>query len=170
MKRLRVCTLLNRWRHTHGFGVHSPMAYAFLENIVRLPYACYADARYASREERLLHRMAALTGLEAVYFDSGVPAALREAVLDADSRLRVLDSVPESPGRMLAVFGSNPDPVQLRAASACSNAIVYMADAPAADPDALCAGRCTGILFRSSRKAILIASSRMAFVTYDICL
>lgn len=170
MKRLRVCTLLNRWRHTHGFGVHSPMAYAFLENIVRLPYACYADARYASREERLLHRIAARMNPETVYFDSGVPDALREAVLDADSRFSMLDCVDESSGRLLAVFGSNPDSGQLRAASACIDAIVYMADAPAADPDALCVGRSTGILFRSPRKAILIASPRMAFVTYDICL
>lgn len=170
MKRLRVCPLLNRWRHTRGFGVHSPMAYAFLENIVRLPYACYADARYASHEERLLHRIAARMAPETVYFDSGIPDSLREAVLDADSRLEVLDFVPESPGRLLAVFGSDPDYGQLRAAFACGNAIVYMADAPAADPDVLCAGRSTGILFRSPRKALLIASPRMAFVTYDICL
>lgn len=45
MRRALYVPAVRRWRHTHGFGVHSPGAFALLNQVVRVkePYYGYFD-------------------------------------------------------------------------------------------------------------------------------
>lgn len=48
-----------RWRHGHGFGVHSPYAYHMVREVLRPPrsYGYYAYSALQSAELRLLYRI-----------------------------------------------------------------------------------------------------------------
>lgn len=45
-------------RTTYGFGVHSPFAFQFITDVIRLPYAYYAYEHIDSPFERLAYRVA----------------------------------------------------------------------------------------------------------------
>ncbi|MDE6333696.1 MAG: hypothetical protein K2L77_03515 [Muribaculaceae bacterium] len=48
-----------RWRHGHGYGVHSPYAYRMVREVLRPPhgYAYYAEYSLPHAELRLLYRL-----------------------------------------------------------------------------------------------------------------
>lgn len=60
MSRESLLSLYKRWRHTRGFGVHSPFAYRIVKEVVHPPrgYAYYAELRPGmDRIERIVYRL-----------------------------------------------------------------------------------------------------------------
>lgn len=112
-----------RWRHTRGYGVHSPFAYEVVSEAVhpRRIYAYYGDtdiecslleaglrAPHAERLARLLLRVCAIVRPEAVFFSETLPPALditmEAAVRAADSYTAITRFPEEADECSLAVF------------------------------------------------------------------
>lgn len=84
-----------RWRHTHGFGVHSPYAYKLVTTVLNprgVTYYGYAAVEKAGREYSkpevmrrdikdgyLLLRLCAFLNTRDVYLDVSVPYTLEDA-------------------------------------------------------------------------------------------
>lgn len=170
MKRLKTAGIINRWRHTHGFGVHSPAAFAFIKTIVRCPYAYYADRDIKSPLARLAHRIVSRADIDFVYLSDDISSEFYEAISLANSHVRFLKKTDFVPERTLAIIGSKPDRQVLYFLSKGKDNIIIMTDAPAAYPDELCRDRSKGFLLRSPHRALLVTSDRMDFVSYDIIL
>ncbi len=71
---------LARLRHSRGYGVHSPFAYALIMDAIREPagYDYYAYAELPQARQRLLYRLAAYfdpAGIEACGADAGAALA-----------------------------------------------------------------------------------------------
>lgn len=94
---MRAVEAYKRWRHTHGFGVHSPFAFDLVTTVVR-PGSCYAHYGYedidnsivrtslpdSRRHARMLLRLAAFLDVRSAFLpkDAYSPpfrAALRAA-------------------------------------------------------------------------------------------
>lgn len=92
---------LRRRRATKGYGVHSPLAFRLMKNVVRPPrdVRYYGEERLMVSEEpyeivrraRLLLRLTAELQTSYVWFSPGTPPLLTEAVLLAGGVIRVYD-------------------------------------------------------------------------------
>lgn len=47
---LKLHLAFSRWRHGHGFGIHSPFAYRFVTEVLRQEYGYYAYLRLPGNE------------------------------------------------------------------------------------------------------------------------
>lgn len=178
----RIILAYRRWRHTKGYGVHSPYAY----RLVRLalhPSRGYGYYGYDAIEEtlpagenygqtkrkdaRLLLRLVATAGARRVVAET-VPPVWLEVAAEAAGAPVVIVSDVESP--------RGDDILLLRGNGSCDNASRWLkanAIVMALDPgdrlrQTLTTPRAEGLLFDGKR--IIIASGRreMAFVKYDM--
>lgn len=91
-----------RWRHTRGYGVHSPFAYRVVSRVIhpRGGYGYYGyerieeslsgeSTRTERREARMLLRLAADAAIRSAYVPAGTPQAYVSALLGAASSLRI---------------------------------------------------------------------------------
>lgn len=83
-------TLFRCLRHRHGFGIHSPFAYAFVTEVLaqRLPYYGYADISHDARI-RLLFRLIVYFQPEKAAVFSSQPDLLRRAIIRASSKTHI---------------------------------------------------------------------------------
>ena len=91
-----------RWRHTRGYGVHSPFAFRLVTNVVHpgdYSWYGYADIdrtfpdtvdRKVRREARMLLRLVAELRPRAVFLPSGAHPSFHAAIHAADSAIRIL--------------------------------------------------------------------------------
>lgn len=114
----QVFDLITRWRHTRGYGVHSPLAFRIVTECVRPDsrYAYYADSRieylYAGdrrrcRQMRLIVRLIDQLRPEEVW----MPGAERRAakvISEAFPSLRISirQAAPERAG-LIVIFGAS---------------------------------------------------------------
>lgn len=94
--------MLTRWRHSHGFGVHSPFAYRIITDAIRLKkeYAFYGDAEirrlcrrrhlpsHLGKEARILLRLAVFLDIRSVWISRKAPEVIAAALKGANSRMR----------------------------------------------------------------------------------
>lgn len=149
MARNSLFSLYKRWRHTRGFGVHSPFAYRLVTEVVRPPrgYAYYAEFRPGmNRGERIFYRLGVFLR------NCGIPQAARisQALTPDASRRRA-----ERLRRWLADLGKplileRPAPEETHAVESA------MGDSA------------TGLMLHSPRFLIAIPRPGMAFLRYDI--
>lgn len=91
-----------RWRHSHGFGVHSPFGFRIVERVLcHDRHARYGDAAIVSalggyrnrdleRKARMLLRLVAELRPGKVFIPADSHAAYIAAILAADSRTRLI--------------------------------------------------------------------------------
>lgn len=91
-----------RWRHTRGYGVHSPYAFHLVTNVVHpgdYSWYGYADIdrtfpgtvdRKVRREARMLLRLVAELRPAAVFLPMGAHPSFHAAIHAADSGIRIL--------------------------------------------------------------------------------
>lgn len=100
---------INRWRHTHGYGVHSPLAFRIVKECIRpdAAYAYYADEvadhelhdhPRARRQARLLIRLQAQLPTD------------RLLATGADPRTAFLLPAPAADPTLMVCFGKGPHP------------------------------------------------------------
>lgn len=90
--------LINRykcWRHSKGFGIHSPFAYRFITEVVRqhLPYYGYADIS-SDRRLRLLYRLIVYFRPRRVKIVSSQPTLLEGVIRRASSQTELVSDAP----------------------------------------------------------------------------
>ena len=123
---------LKRLRSTRGFGVHSPLAFRMVTQVLRQDYAYYASGRLAELDTRglpehfadILFRLVCEFSPAAVWISPDLPRrdAVAEAVRLADSRTRftsrpaeaqmivATDTLPLVPDHGVAVMASSCSP------------------------------------------------------------
>lgn len=106
---MRLAEAYKRWRHTRGFGVHSPFAFELVTTVVR-PGSRYAHYGYedidnsiarpslpgSRRHARMLLRLAAFLGVGSAFLpkDAYSPP-FRAALRAANSRMRLTSAMSE---------------------------------------------------------------------------
>ena len=121
-----IAARYKRWRHTRGFGVHSPLAYRIVRDVVRprRGYAYYGDAeindtfegrvdRLMWRHARMLLRLCALLRPRSVYLPQGIHAAFPTAVTCAGSDVRQVHRLSEAPACDMICSTDTRVPIQL---------------------------------------------------------
>lgn len=133
----RISGLLTRWRHTLGYGVHSPLAYRIVKECIRPDelYAFYADSRIDStfaadrmrrKSMRMLVRLIHQLRPQGVWIaqrDNEVAGMLRE--IFPDLPVAAGGKCPEISDFIVNFGGKDPMPAWRGAAG---NADLTMAD------------------------------------------
>lgn len=88
MLTLNPLRMYRRWRHSRGFGVHSPFAYHFITEVLRQPLPYYSYTHIGGRTERTIFRIAAFLRPDTVAV--AAPRQVRDAVALAVPRARII--------------------------------------------------------------------------------
>lgn len=101
-----IATAYKRWRHTRGYGVHSPFAYSVVRRVIRPGrYSYYGyhdievtigshllrrDMSHVHSDTRMLLRLAAMLHPHSAYLSDDAHPAYYAALKAADSRMMVV--------------------------------------------------------------------------------
>lgn len=171
-----------RWRHTRGYGVHSPFAYSLVCNVLKpkVPYAYYGyedidnavergESRRNRREARILLRLAARLGVRSAFIPQHSVNTFRVALLAADSRMHISTAMSEIPDCTL--IGSNSDYVPLdvlKHTLTRPGSILALRKLPAGWIDELFETLDEGLMLFGRDNAIIISRPGMQKVAYSI--
>lgn len=175
-----------RWRHSRGFGVHSPFAYNFVKTAInpgrRYGYYGYYDIDVAlmshdsgqyprlRKDARLLLRMLATLGTRRLLMHAPVQPALRTAAEAAGAECVQLakEKLPDAePGDMLLAIGDSADADTAAKALRAGTTVVAFDPSPAI-AQSLSGFRQKGLLLEGTRIMAAIPNPDMAFVSYTI--
>ena len=175
-----------RWRHSRGYGVHSPFAYNLVRNAIRPGhgYAWYGyhdidvamtkegrDAYPRLRRDAmlLLRLMAVLQAKRLLLWPGGqnVFRAVADAVRAETVMLGGKNEVHPKPGDFMLVRGAYPrqDEISRRLAA---GTVVIAVDPDTATRDTVMAFHGHGLLLPGRRIVIAVPNPDMAFVSYDM--
>lgn len=173
-----------RWRHSKGFGVHSPYAYRFVTDVLRPgPYRYYSyweiEERLRGKERddtdlmkliRFTIRLAIFLKAKRIIFHQG---SARFAEVAAQCLripfipLKKSESFVFGKGDLLIMEGETENPESLKKAIAAGTAV--FAVNPRREIRAIIDNPIErGLLLRGKHRMILIPRQEMAYVAYDI--
>lgn len=152
-----------RWRHGHGYGVHSPFAYRMVREVLRPPnsYAYYAENDLPHAELRLLYRLLVDLKPETVTIAAESMAGhLQRLVSMAVPSARITDcGTPD----MLIVYGYAP--VRHEAAEA---RMIYLNNAGHPLLAKAAAGLDRGHIYRNAVRAIIIRNPKLPAQVFEV--
>lgn len=173
-----------RWRHSKGFGVHSPYAYEFVSAVVRHgPYRFYSfdeTERHLSREElddhkfirsvRFMIRLLNFLAAKRIVTSEGTKRLSEVTALSMKQPYLILrkDKHPDfkKGDVLIGTGGELPIPILRKAIELKIPIFILEPDGKTrkflAEPIE------RGILFNDPRKMILVPRDEMAYVAYDI--
>lgn len=152
------------WRHTHGYGVHSPYAYMLVTEVLDLPggYAYYDEPLWGSdRMARALLRYAHRFG----YAGCEISASVAE-----DIRQRLADSIgAETPGKpCIRILDANKDEFVADENLLPEDCILAVRGNVRRLASELMQSNDSGVLFYDpSRGLIYFPNPKMRFVAYE---
>lgn len=167
-----------RWRHTRGFGVHSPLAFLLVENVVRSrgEYYAYPDIDLSSersacgrgygklrRRARMLHRLAARMPVVESRYLGEVPEAYRRSV--------ALAGISRGSGAVkltVAVAPGQSDRAALLEAAAEAGNVVVVFNAPAELLAGVERAVESGVVLRGRDSLIAVSRQGVAAVSYTV--
>lgn len=173
-----------RWRHSLGFGVHSPFAYNLVKMAVRpgdYGYYGYSDIDRVilhpgyrgypqSREDaRLLLRLMVNLRSRRLLIPEGLPA-MRAAAKGAGTACVQFKegAVPKPhPGDMLVATPGNPDATELAARIKAGTAVFAIAPSEQC-VETICKACKRGLVFHGVRLLLAVPREEMAFVGYTM--
>lgn len=178
-----------RWRHSHGFGVHSPFAYDLVRHVVHPPkgyvWYGYTDIDndilhdrtsrrlpHVRRHARMLLRLAAWLNVDSAYLPKDSPATpFRAALRAANSRMRVTSAQAEIGKCTLVASTGDFIPLStLLSLVATPGRIIGMRDVPQGWAAALFEALPEGVMLHSPHSLILVHRPGMQKTSYSIIL
>lgn len=149
-----------RWRHSRGFGIHSPFAYTFITDVLvqPLPYYGYADISCDPRV-RLLFRITARFQPQRVLILSSKPQLLEAAVRRAFSKADTATAADPSLQPDLVVADDMDAPADAYMPYIASGAKAVVLNASAATRRCLREDLPKGMLFDNSRGTLVAVPS-----------
>lgn len=173
------------WRHSKGFGVHSPYAYKFVTDVLKPGrYGYYAYLELGKRLEGKEHHDYKLQNLVKFTIRLAVFLGAKKILWSANSRFAQLAALSLklkgkdlnhvnlkelSSSDLLAIEGSFSDITLLK--RALDNGITIFALNPSHEIRTLLETPLTsGVLFKDRNSLILIPRPEMAYVSYPIFL
>lgn len=170
-----------RWRHSHGYGVHSPYGYALVTRVVR-PGNCawygyeaidgtlrdHHD-RKAVNEAKLLLRLLAMTRPLSVFIPKGSHPAFYTAVRSAGKRI-VLEREPSKAPACLMI-GTHDDFIPLEVlteAILVPERCIAILNTPPGWADAIFNAMPEGVMFEGKRNTLIIHHPGMQKLRYPM--
>lgn len=168
-----------RWRHTRGFGVHSPTAYTLVREVIRQPYHFYGYAeiegalaghKHATRLERfcrLVLRLCNHLRPHTVFCSKTAPEAVRTAI-----RCAVPDAaLTADPSAAADLYIDTAQRLSAHRIAQILDrdgvALLILAIADEAD-ETIRRHLSHGLLLRTPRHALVLTRRSMPFVSYSV--
>lgn len=183
MTKLRISETYKRWRHTRGYGVHSPFAYSLVKGVVR-PGRAYRWYGYQAieqslltqssakirKEARMLLRLAAFLRIDSAYLPAGNDAGpYLTALLAADSGTRIVSALGKlTECRMICTSGTAVPLTLLKTAVMREGCVIAARDLPAAWIEELYSILPTGLMLRGKKNVIIINRPDMQKLAYTV--
>lgn len=171
-----MIALYRRWRHTRGFGVHSPFAFRFVRDVLRehVGYGYYTDGYYhkltADMSKCVRHRYAicfrivARLAPKCIFMSPQLDTRLESLLHKAEDRVSCRVSVPESvPDSSLVICLAeelNALRIRLKEANDVTLVILYLSQYPRLI-DRLASSMPGGWIFEGKDMAVLVSRSDM---------
>lgn len=173
-----------RWRHSRGYGVHSPYAYRFVTDVLRPgDYGFYAyhdidhdilmskgKSQIDSQNLRLLYRIIVFLNTSRLIISGDKEPSVK--LLAKVSRLPLLDfqKIKDNDfkkGDLVIITSGNIS--KERFETVVNNQVPVLALDPSKQVRALLANPLEkGLLFNGTKKSLLIPRHEMAYISYDI--
>lgn len=170
-----------RMRHALGFGVHSPLAFRMVINVVqeRYRYRGYWDIEAStenrhvsnrmSRQARLLLRLAARTGVRKALIPREMDSVFLQALYGARRGMTLLTSLPAEGESLIVVSDTTNEDAALRAVS-LPGCVIYAVSSSPEGLDRIEKAMEHGLLLRDRHSAIAVMNPKLLKTVYDISL
>lgn len=169
-----------RWRHTRGYGVHSPFAFTLIERVVHprgvryygyrdIDDACSASEHHVAEQARFLLRLLSTLRIESVYLPPSAHPAFIIAARCADHRMRV-ERDRELAGNC-QLIGTRCEDISSEALCrhlSTPGNVVCLDKTSHAVADRLFEGLSEGLMFEGRDSLIIIARPHMQKVRYTV--
>lgn len=179
-----IFEVYRRWRHTRGYGVHSPFAFSLVELVVHpqgIGWYGYQDIdqtfypglpdRRVRRQARLLLRLTVALRPKSVFLPLGIHPAYHAALAAADSHMRISRRPADAPNCRLICSQANHIslPVLLKHMELPGN-MIAISNIPADWVDQIFDAMPEGLLLEGKHNIFAINRSDMAKLRYSICI
>lgn len=178
---LNIAETYKRWRHTKGYGVHSPFAYSIVERVIspgRYAWYGYEDIDEAvtasprsinHREARMLLRLAATLRITSAFVPANTAPAAVTALLAADSRMKVTSRSTRIPSCTLLCTADDYLPLETLTSHISSQGKVLVVRGITAEwADAVYEAMKEGVMFRGKHNIIAISREGMQKLCYTV--
>ncbi|MDE6006760.1 MAG: hypothetical protein K2G67_04330 [Muribaculaceae bacterium] len=169
-----------RWRHTRGYGVHSPFAYRIVRRVVRQSpgYRYYIESdlpemsRAERREVRQLIRLAAELDIRSAAIAPQLPESYAKALHEvrSDMSTDVLTGHPSGHQLIIGYADLWPTEVCTRILNSPSLKALWIKNPPAGHAPALFNALSEGVLFIGKNAILVIPHPGMQKVAYSVCI
>lgn len=176
----RVAEAYKRWRHTRGYGVHSPFAFRIVGRVIRMPrgYKYYRESaldalNHAERDDAtLLLRLAAELDIRSAVFAPGFSEAFVDFFrgLRSDTDVSSGDIPGRFPQLILGLSSRFELDIYLKALEAPHLKAIWIKCPPADWDCPLFNSMAEGVMFRGKNSILLIPHSGMQKVAYSVCI
>lgn len=185
----RAAEAYKRWRHTHGYGVHSPFAYMMVKEIVR-PGRLYryyaetalygtslsktAEGRAAKKSALLIHRFCARLAIRYCVVSEGIPPLWAEAARSAGATLLPFgkenpgEGLMENESRLLIATWGHISLEKLKTWISVPGASLWILGGDSSLQKALERGLPEGIMLAGKKSLIVINRPKTRFVRYTV--
>lgn len=179
----RISEAYKRWRHTRGYGVHSPFAYSVVKGVVRpgRPYAWYAykdidnavgtDSLSGSRRmaKTLLRLAAFLDARHAFLPNDDRTSPFRCALKGANSGMRISSALSELAACPLVCSAGDYVPLErLKEVINTPGRTIAIRDVPPSWPDELFSSLREGLMLRGKRNVLIFCRPGMQKISYTV--
>ncbi len=150
-----VLKYLTLWRHGRGFGIHSPFAFRFITEVLRMrvPYYAYSDIPAVGRL-RQIFRVVCHLGVSRVAVLADQPELIEVAVCRVGRNVAIVD---ENPDFVVADMKSaDADTVATFIEAGCSGA--YLLNCRKECLETICSRMSYGMTFDNLRGTAVIAA------------
>ncbi len=172
-----------RWRHSRGYGVHSPFAYDLVKSVIRIPqgyaYYGYEDidvTAYRSgipvsyiREAEMLLRLAAYFDVKRAFMPPESEVPYRSALLAANSRMEITTAIGRADRCSLICTTDDYLPLEkLLALLNTPGRIFAIRNTPEGWSQRLFDALEHGVMLYDRHRAIIVSRPEMQKVAYSI--
>lgn len=174
-----------RWRHTRGYGVHSPFGYSIIKDVVS-PCHIYGyygyddlDAAICSHGKernrkfyRMILRLAAVCDIDSAYLieNADLPV-IRRALLGVNTRMEIItERCKINEAEFVISDGDTLEPDILRNHISAPERLLLVTNIPAGWKDELFDSMQEGLMLYGKKNALLISRSDMQKVSYSCAL
>lgn len=179
----RISEAYKRWRHTRGYGVHSPFAYSLVKNVVRpgRGYAYYAyeeidnslenaSLPHSRRESRILLRLASFLNVDSAFLpNDDRTVSFRTALLAANSHMTITTALSSADGCRLICSTGDYIPIDtLKRLLAESWRIIALRESPERWGEELFDTLSEGLMLYGSKNVLIISRPGMQKIAYSM--
>lgn len=179
----QIAESYKRWRHTRGYGVHSPYAYSVVKEVVRpgrrYAYYGYDDidnaidsnaVRHARRMATTLLRLAAFLRTDTAFIPRTENSSLYLTALKAaNSKIKITSAVQEASRCKLVCSTSDLVPLDtLKSLIRTQGRAIAIFNAPDGWKDRLFEEIGEGLMLHGSHNLIVISRPGMQKVSYSV--